>query len=72
MLGAFAISFYFSASTVIYVLLRAKVDATELEDIYLPDADEEFVEVPAEEIGTSSNILQKPTALPWDYFHDIF
>ena len=24
------------------------------------------------EIGTSSNILQKPTALPWDYFHDIF
>jgi hypothetical protein len=48
MLGAYAISFYFSASTIIYVLLRAKVDATELEDIYLPDIEEEFIEVPAE------------------------
>lgn len=58
MLGAFAISFYFSASTVIYVLLRAKVDATELEDIYLPEMDEEFLEAPAVENPPSDNPAQ--------------
>ncbi|HWB54160.1 MAG TPA: hypothetical protein VG722_08205 [Tepidisphaeraceae bacterium] len=48
LLGAFAISFYFSASTIVYVLLRSKVDATDLDDIYLHDAEDEFAETPVE------------------------
>jgi hypothetical protein len=49
MLGAFAISFYFSANTIIYYLMRNEVDATELDDVYLEQSDEEFPEggVPA-------------------------
>jgi hypothetical protein len=45
MLGAFAISFYFSASTIIYYLMRHEVDATEMDDVYLEQSDEEFAEV---------------------------
>jgi hypothetical protein len=46
MLGAFAISFYFSANTIIYYLLRREVDATELDDVYLEQQEEEFTETP--------------------------
>jgi hypothetical protein len=38
---AFAISFYLSGSTIIYYLLRRKVDATDLEDVYLEETEEE-------------------------------
>jgi hypothetical protein len=34
---AFIFSFFWSASTVIYFLLRRLVDATELDEIYMPD-----------------------------------
>lgn len=44
MLGAFAISFYFSANTIIYYLMRREVDATEMDDVYLEQPEEEFVE----------------------------
>ena len=44
MLGAFAISFYFSSNTVIYYLMRNEVDATELDDVYLEQSDEEFTD----------------------------
>ena len=40
MLGAFAISYYFSANTIIYYLMRREVDATELDDVYVEDSDE--------------------------------
>jgi hypothetical protein len=40
--GAFLISFYFSANTIIYYLMRREVDATELDDVYLEQADEDF------------------------------
>ena len=43
-LGAFAISFYFSSNTIIYYLMRNEVDATELDDVYLEQSDEEFAE----------------------------
>jgi hypothetical protein len=43
-LGAFAISFYFSANTIIYFLMRHEVDATELDDVYLEQSEEEFGE----------------------------
>jgi len=36
LLAAFIISFYFSANTIIYSLMRNKVDDTALEDIYTP------------------------------------
>jgi hypothetical protein len=47
MLGAFAISFYFSASTIIYYLVRRDADATEMDDVYLEQPEEELVEAPA-------------------------
>jgi hypothetical protein len=47
LLGAFAISFYFSANTIIYYLMRREVDATEMDDVYVEQLDEEFTETPA-------------------------
>ncbi len=44
MIGAFVISFYFSANTIIYYLLRREVDATEMDDVYLEQSDEDFGE----------------------------
>ena len=44
MVGAFAISFYFCANTIIYYLMRHEVDATELDDVFLEQSDEEIVE----------------------------
>ncbi len=44
MLGAFAISFYFTSNTIIYYLMRHHVDATEMDDVYLEQADEDFGE----------------------------
>ena len=45
-LGAFAISFYFSSSTIIYYLMRREVDATELDDVYLEQVDDDFGDTP--------------------------
>lgn len=60
LLGAYAVSFYFSASTIIYTLLRRDVDATELEDVYLEEGDEdELAETSAGPAGTAS-----PEAVP--------
>jgi hypothetical protein len=42
MVGAFLISFYFSANTIIYFLMRREVDATELDDVYLEQSEEDF------------------------------
>jgi hypothetical protein len=47
LLGAYAISFYFSANTIIYYLMRREVDATELEDVYVEETDDEFGEATA-------------------------
>jgi hypothetical protein len=41
-LGAFAISLYFSANTIIYYLMRSEVDSTELDDVYLEQSEEEL------------------------------
>lgn len=58
LLCAFLVSFYFSASTIIYCLLRREVDATDLEDVYSEEADEEplpagTVPVPVADTGAS-------------------
>ena len=47
MLGAFVISFYFTASTIIYYLMRQEVDATELDDVYVEETDEDLNDAPA-------------------------
>jgi hypothetical protein len=46
LLAAFIISFYFSASTIIYCLMRAEVDATDMGDVYVDESEEEFGEAP--------------------------
>ena len=53
LLGAFAISFYFSANTIIYYLMRREVDATELDDVYVEETEDEFGEpvAPARDAG---------------------
>ena len=47
MLGAFAISFYFSVNTIIYYLMRNEVDATEMDDVYLEQSEEDFADATA-------------------------
>ncbi|MFN4243449.1 MAG: hypothetical protein ACK4PI_09450 [Tepidisphaerales bacterium] len=42
-LGAYAVSFFISAQTIIYYLLRLDVDVTELDDVYLEEADEDDI-----------------------------
>ncbi len=75
MLGAYAISFYFSANTIIYYLMRKDVDATELDDVYVEQMEEEFTETPpapekpatAAETPTgesSSGTVAPPSATP--------
>jgi hypothetical protein len=41
-LGAYAISLYFSANTIVYYLMRAEVDVTEMDDVYLEQFEEEL------------------------------
>jgi hypothetical protein len=41
LLVAFAMSFFLSGSTIIYFLLRREVDATDIEEIYIGDSNEE-------------------------------
>lgn len=48
--AAFLVSFFFSANTVIYYLLRKRVDATDMDDVYVEEEPtEEVPPVPAEE-----------------------
>ncbi|MBN1392720.1 MAG: hypothetical protein JW947_07950, partial [Sedimentisphaerales bacterium] len=48
LLVSFVISFYFSASTIIYALMRNRVDNTAIEDIYTPAAESKAETVAAE------------------------
>ena len=43
-LGAFAVCFYFSSNTIIYYLMRREVDATDIDDVYLEQVDDEFAD----------------------------
>jgi hypothetical protein len=54
MIGAFVISFYFSANTIIYYLMRREVDATEPDDVYLEQSDEDFGEPIPHQAETSA------------------
>ena len=61
-LGAYVITYYFSSSAIVYFLMRREVDATEMDDVYLEQLEEEFVEPsPSTTTATSSNT---PAQLP--------
>jgi hypothetical protein len=47
MVLAFAICFFFSAATIMYFLLRRKVDATDLDDVYAEEVEPELPPAPA-------------------------
>lgn len=42
LLAGFVVSFYFSANTIIYYVMRREVDLTELDDVYLEETEDEF------------------------------
>jgi len=46
---AFALSYAASATTIVYYLLRRKVDATDLDDVYVEEAEEAFAAPPEAE-----------------------
>jgi hypothetical protein len=52
MIGAYAISLYFSSSTIIYYLMRREVDATAIDEVYLEPNDDEFVDTAGPETAT--------------------
>ena len=56
LIGAFAISFYFSANTIIYYLMRREVDATELDDVYVEETEDALDEpaAPATDAASAS------------------
>jgi hypothetical protein len=47
MMAAYVFSFLYSSLTIIYYLLRNHVDATDLDDVYLEEPEEEFTEMTA-------------------------
>lgn len=65
-LGAFAISFYFSASTIIYYLMRREVDATEMDDVYVEEPEEEFTETPPGSADAGASGTETQAAPPPD------
>ncbi len=54
LVGAYAISLYYSSSTIIYYLMRKDVDATAIDEVYLEPGDDEFADA-----GTSNEIASK-------------
>ena len=52
LVGAFAISFYFSSNTMIYYLMRREVDATDLDDVYVEEMDDEIPDTEAPPVVT--------------------
>jgi len=42
LVGAFAISFFFTGCTIIYYVLRKQIDGAELDEVYMESEDEEF------------------------------
>jgi hypothetical protein len=61
LIGAFTISFYFSANSIIYYLMRREVDATELDDVYVEEADDEVEDAGAPAVTAAAKISEKST-----------
>lgn len=66
---AFAYSYFWCSGTVIYFLMRKKVDDTDLDEVYLEEEEPFFMETPAQPAGTPVTLpmvsdAPKPTAPP--------
>ncbi len=61
LVGAFVVSFFYSASTQIYCLLRRHVDATDLEDVYLDEPLDD--DSPPYEPSQTSEVKQAPSVI---------
>ncbi|NIA07576.1 MAG: hypothetical protein GWP14_08075 [Actinobacteria bacterium] len=57
---AFLVSFFFSANTVIYYLLRNKVDATDMDDVYVEEEPAEEEVPPVSEESAKTEDAEKP------------
>ncbi len=61
-LAAFVVSFYLSANTIIYYLMRGEVDATELSEVFVEEGEEEFGEFPSPAGGEpGATVVVTPT-----------
>lgn len=58
LLVAYVVSLYLSLSTIVYFLMRREVDATELDEVYLDPADEEY--------DAYADVPEDPNADPLD------
>jgi hypothetical protein len=64
LLAAFLVSFFFTSQTVIYFLLRKVVDATDIEEVYMEESEEE--ELPLQRKAEDPEIMkvEPPAAAP--------
>ena len=62
--GAFLLSYISSSATIIYFLLRRKVDATDMDDVYVQESPETSAEAPAVATETPSAPAAEPAAPP--------
>ncbi|MCP4376200.1 MAG: hypothetical protein GY794_08520 [bacterium] len=66
LVAAFALSYLASSTTVIYYLLRRKVDATDLDDVYVEESEEELAgevaEALADETPAEEEAAEEPAA----------
>jgi hypothetical protein len=65
-LGAFAISFYFCANTIIYLLMRRDLDATAIDEVYLEQSDEDFHAAASAEVEVTVVVETPPPPDPAD------
>lgn len=54
LLGAYLLSFFVSANTIAYYLLRYDVDAADIDDVYLEPTEEDFEDAPIDEPVTQT------------------
>ncbi len=59
---SFAVSYYFSASTVIYSLMRKQIDNTDIHEVYLEEDDSETIELTTEDKKNVENGGEKTNA----------
>ena len=61
MMVAFVYSYFWSASTIIYFLLRQSDDATDLDEVYLPDEQERDELLPLVGVAASDQpVVERP------------
>jgi hypothetical protein len=61
LLAGYVVSFYFSSNTIIYFLMRREVDATEMDDVYLEETDDDFGETAAAASAPGVETVTTPT-----------